>query len=965
MSLPPGTRLGPYEILAVAGAGGMAEVYRARDTRLHRIVAIKILPEELLQDPARRQRLEREARSVSGLSHPHICTLYDVGRQDGVDYLVMEYLEGETLADRLQKGPLPLDQVMRCALEIAAALESAHRRGIIHRDLKPGNVMSTPAGAKLLDFGLARMSQDPADRPDASAAPTMTRDPETRAGSVLGTPAYMSPEQAQGKPTDARTDVFAFGLLLYEMITGRRVFVGDSAAQLIAAVLRDDPPPIRALRPEAGEDLERILRRCLAKDPAGRYSDGAALLADLRASEARRRAPATGRSFLRRMQLVVVALGLATTLLFSLWTWWRAEREREIRRAALTEILRLVDSGQLVAAFHRAREVQPLLARDPEFERLWRDASVPFSLDTDPPGADVSFKDYDHPEAKWERLGVTPVRSSRAPPGQLRFRLAKEGYETAELAGMALRLPPSIRLVRKDLGPAGMVFVPGGEEQYQGAESVPTDDYFLDRFEVTNREFKQFVDRGGYENRDYWKEPFQKAGRELSFAEAMALFRDSTGRMGPSTWELGTYPEGQGDFPVAGVSWYEACAYARFAGKSLPTFHHWFRAAGAEDPSSGILSLSNFGGKGAARVGSHQGTSPWGNHDMAGNVREWVWNAAGSSRYTLGGAWSDPTYLFTGPDALDPFDRSPIQGFRCALYSKPPAREAFGPIETVFRDYSKEKPVGDEIFAAYRDLHRYDPGPLESRTESLDDASEYWKEEQVSFAAAYGGERIPATLFLPKNAAPPFQAVLYFPPGSALRLHSIHDAGSRQFAFLVRGGRAVLFPGYKGTYERRQPPGMKGSNTSRDTGIQWSKDVGRSLDYLDSRPDIDPRRLAFYGLSMGAEFGPIVGAVEPRLRALVLVGGGLSSEKKPPEVDPFNFASRVRVPVLMINGNHDFIFPLEESQKPLFGLFMLPESQKRHCVLEGGHVPPRPQEIARETLDWLDRTLGPVRTKRP
>jgi eukaryotic-like serine/threonine-protein kinase len=282
----------------------------------------------------------------------------------------------------------------------------------------------------------------------------------------------------------------------------------------------------------------------------------------------------------------------------------------------------------------------------------------------------------------------------------------------------------------------------------------------------------------------------------------------------------------------------------------------------------------------------------------------------------------------------------------------------------VFRDYSKEAPVGDAVFAAYRSLHRYDPAPLDARTEAVENDSEHWREERVSYAAAYDGERIPATLFLPKNAIPPFQAVLYFPPGSALRLHSIRDAGTRQFAFLIRSGRAVLSPSYKGTYERRVPPGAEGPNAERDTTIQWSKDVGRSLDYLESRPDIDARHLAFYGLSMGAQFAPIAGAVEPRFRALVLVAGGLSSEEKPPEVDAFNFAPRVRTPILMINGSHDFIFPLETSQKPLFRLFATPGNAKRHYVFDGGHVPPRMQEVARETLDWLDRYLGPVGTTR-
>ncbi len=956
-------KLGPYEILAVAGSGGMGEVYRARDTRLHRIVAIKVLPEGLLQDPGRRRRLEGEARAVSSLSHPHICTLYDVGHQDGVDYLVMEYLDGETLAARLQRGPLPLDQALRHAVEIAGALVVAHRQGIVHRDLKPGNIMLTPVGAKLLDCGLAKMVHDSPPGGDASGAPMAALEPRTRVGVVVGTPAYMSPEQAQGRSVDSRTDVFSFGLLLYEMLTGRRAFGGDSHAQALAAILRDNPPPVRSLRAEVGDDVEQVVNRCLQKDPAARFPDASALLEILQACEARRLIQSVTRNGLKRgWVLVAVSVVVLAAVAFSAWSWRRTTRERWARRTAVPEIARLAEAEQPVAAFRLAQEVGPLLKGDPQFERLWRDIAVPMSLRTEPPGAEVFLRAYGDPGAEWIRLGVSPLENVRAPFGQLRWKLVMDGYEPVELAFNPGGLPPSVKLVPREQAPAGMVLVPGGRYAYRTTRAVELADYWLDRFETTNREFKKFVDKGGYAEQTYWKHPFVKAGRTLGFDEAMALFRDATGRPGPSTWELGAYPEGQADLPVAGVSWYEASAYAEFAGKSLPTFHHWFRAAGADDIFSGILPLSNFGGKGPTPVGSKEGLSPWGGYDMAGNVREWVWNAAGPRRYSLGGAWSDPTYLFTGPDALDPFDRSPIQGLRCAVYATPPPDEALGSIETVFRDYSKEVPVEDAVFTAYRGLHQYDPGPLDARTESSEADSEYWREVRVSYAAATGGERIPATLFLPKNASPPYQVVVYFPPGSALRLHSIREAGTRQFAFLVRGGRAVLFPSYKGTYDRRLPPGTGGPDAWRDTVIQWSKDVGRSLDYLESRPDIDGGRLAFYGLSMGATIGPILGAVEPRFRTLVLVGGGLSTEEEPPEVDPFNFAPRVRVPVLMINGSHDFLFPLETSQNPLFRLLALPENAKRHYVFDGGHVPPRLQEVARETLDWLDRHLGPVRT---
>jgi len=242
MPLAAGTKLGPYEILAPLGAGGMGEVYKARDTRLDRTVAIKVLPEHLSATPDLRARFEREARAVSSLNHPHICTLYDVGHQDGVDYLVMEHIEGETLSTRLEKGPLPTPEVLRCATEIADALDKAHRQGMVHRDLKPGNVMLTKTGAKLLDFGLARagLPGAPGSGGVLSQTPTMAT-PLTGAGMIVGTFQYMAPEQLEGREADARSDLWAFGATVYEMATGKKAFEGHSQASLIASILKEQP----------------------------------------------------------------------------------------------------------------------------------------------------------------------------------------------------------------------------------------------------------------------------------------------------------------------------------------------------------------------------------------------------------------------------------------------------------------------------------------------------------------------------------------------------------------------------------------------------------------------------------------------------------------------------------------------------------------------------------------------------
>ena len=273
MALTPGTRLGPHEILSMIGAGGMGEVYKARDTRLERIVAIKVLPAHLADKPDLRERFEREARTIANLNHPHICVLHDIGRQDGIDFLVMEYLDGETLATRLMKGPLPLQQVLQYAIEIADALDKAHRNGVTHRDIKPGNIIITKSGTKLLDFGLAKLKQAavPATMP-VSQMPTLSQNP-TIDGTLLGTLQYMAPEQVEGKidEIDGRADIFAFGALVYEMATGKKAFAGKSQASMIGAIMNSEPPPISSLQPMTPPALERMVRRCLAKERDERW----------------------------------------------------------------------------------------------------------------------------------------------------------------------------------------------------------------------------------------------------------------------------------------------------------------------------------------------------------------------------------------------------------------------------------------------------------------------------------------------------------------------------------------------------------------------------------------------------------------------------------------------------------------------------------------------------------------------
>jgi Tol biopolymer transport system component len=279
MAITIGQKLGPYEIVEKAGAGGMGEVYKARDSRLDRTVALKILPDSFAGNPQFRERFEREAKAISSLNHGHICTLYDIGRENGTNYLVMEFLEGETLAERLSRGPIPFVETLQIAIQIASGLDSAHKQGLIHRDLKPGNIMLTKDGAKLLDFGLAKIQYS--NGADALTGITQTT-PLTGVNTILGTVQYMAPEQLEGKEADARSDIFAFGAIMYEMVTGKRAFEGTSSATLIAAIIERNPVSISAIMPDTPPLFERLVQKCLSKDPSKRWQSASDLLDELR-----------------------------------------------------------------------------------------------------------------------------------------------------------------------------------------------------------------------------------------------------------------------------------------------------------------------------------------------------------------------------------------------------------------------------------------------------------------------------------------------------------------------------------------------------------------------------------------------------------------------------------------------------------------------------------------------------------
>ncbi len=957
-----GTTVDHFEVLELLGAGGFGEVYRARDTRLGRMVAIKVLPAAFAKDAERRERFRREALAASALNHPNICTVHDLVEEDGRYFIVMELVEGKTLAATLKDGPLSLERLLPIALQVAEALGEAHRAGILHRDIKPGNIALTARGqVKVLDFGLAKLVGSSTD----SEEPTL--ESLTAEGATFGTLEYMSPEQLLGKPLDRRSDLFSFGIVLYAMMTARLPFRASAPIALANAILHAEPRDFGVIA--VPERLKAVIRKLLEKEPGKRYASAEDLhrdLASLIESPGAKRTAALSRGAWIGVATVTVVLVAAAG-----WLWSRAARERRVL-AEIPEITQLVENQEYETAASLLRKARSVLPNDPALEKLWMKSTDETDVVSAPAGATVSIRPYRGDPEAWETLGVTPLKGVHVPKSGHLWRLTKAGFverywlglgSLSYTKGKTIPLDPAGSIpagMVRVLGPKGMMATP-----VLGLEPVaefPMQSFLIDRTEVTNEEFRKFVEAGGYRRKEFWKQPFVRGGRTLPWEEAAALLVDATGQPGPATWEAGTFPGGQEKHPVAGVSWYEAAAYAEFASKSLPTIYHWYYAA--DEWFTLIAPASNFRGKGTLPVEGDSAVSGWGTRHMAGNVKEWCWNeTTEGKRFILGGGFGEPEYMFWDPDAQSPWDRKPNYGFRCVKLPAPPSPVAVAKVGVISRDFERERPVSDEVFKAYRGLYAYDKGNLDARVERSEAAGE-WSHEVVSFKAAYGGERVLAHLFLPKSPVPPYQSVILFPGDVPLYQDKLDQQEfSEEWAYYLTSGRAVMFPVYKGMFERRdgfESDQPEATALYRDHVIAWAKDLGRSVDYLETRPDVDRQKLAYSGTSMGGDVAPVLLALETRFRAAIVIAGGMVQARTLPEVDRINFIGRVKVPTLMLNGRYDFFFPVERSILPMFRLLGTPEKDKKLVLYDSGHMPPRTGYI-RESLAWLDRYLGPVK----
>ena len=619
------------------------------------------------------------------------------------------------------------------------------------------------------------------------------------------------------------------------------------------------------------------------------------------------------------------------------------------------------------------------------------------SVTTEPEGAAVYVKRFGHGAAGTASarrlLGTSPLTDARIPRGEYILSIEKEGYAPIErtVSGVAMRagaltiLPPAIRISQRLLSvtnvPARMVFVPGGDYRLIGwsrptDRRVRLDDYFIDKYEVSNQEYKEFVNAGGYGNRAFWKHPFVKDGREIPWEAGIRLLVDRTGLPGPRTWSNQSFLDGRAEYPVTDITWYEAGAYAAFRGKVLPTIFQWEKAArngnlpaagvtgmpwGAFYPGDPLENRANFG-KGTLPTSSGEfGMSAFGAYNMAGNVAEWTANDSSDGFLATGGAWGDPTYMFSLFGGRPGFFSSEKVGFRCARNPAEAAGDQGGmriELEQEVPQYTAPSP---QVFEKLASAYRYEKTPLDARIEQTIETPE-WKRERITFVGANGARAI-AYLYLPNHAQRPLQVMHYLPAGDVDGgFRSLPDSMDDRMAPFVRGGRAAFGVVLEGYIERLRPAGFVRplSSTVEFAEIVAGRvtDLRRGLDYLETRKDLDMTRVGVLAPSAGSVLGLIVAALETRYHALVFIGAGIPATYRgiSATANPINFASYIRAPKLILQGRYDEDTPLRTATEPFFKLLSEP---KLLTLYDGGHVPSL-EVLMSTTMPWLEEQLGRV-----
>ena len=970
-----GKTISHFKIIEKLGEGGMGVVYKAEDSKLERDVAIKFLPRHISANSEERERFKIEAKAAAALNHPNIAHIYAIEETDNEMFIVMELIEGMELKEKIKTGPTNIEEATNIAVQIAQGLQAAHKKGIIHRDIKSSNIMITQDGkVKIMDFGLAKIKGGTE---------------LTKIGATVGTAAYMSPEQAKGEVFDQRTDIWSFGVVLYEMLTGKLPFKGEYEQSVIYSVLNDSPAPISTLSQNNPDGIENVIFKMLEKDPSRRYESIDDFLIDLNRliNDNTERTTITGNKELK-----------FTEFIKNIFVKDKKHKKFENARSLIPKIKSLADNSNYLKAYELAIQTEKFLSKESTLQELMPAISDNLTINSQPKGAGVYLKRFSSEKNKRgndrQYAGVTPIVNLRIARGDYKIEIEKEGYTSVERIassslnraeaslGVSTDIKIDINLLPVEENPEDMVFVPGGKYKLisWGAPTdieVQLDDYYIDKYAVSNEQYKFFVNDGGYLTDRYWKYPFVKDGKQLSWDEAMKQLVERAGLPGPRNWLNQDYPEGKGKHPVTNICWYEAAAYAEYKSKKLPTIYEWEKAArngefthfvgmvmpwGLMHPKESGSKRANFNGRSTLEINSNEfGISPFGCYNMAGNVKEWCFNEMSEGYVATSGSWEDPIYMWGDFGEFDGFFESGSLGFRCVQLSGVSQADQGTMRIAIDKPAPVYTPVEESVYKGFLSHFRYDKKNLEPEVIEVQ-KNENWTREKISLAGE-GNDRIIAYLYLPLHAQKPFQCMTFIPSIDVFYSRNLAQEAEWILGPHVKVGRAMFTVVMMGMIEREWEPGYSKPDTNsveyRNLMVLHSTELNRGLDYLETRSEINIDELSYIGFSWGSGSRLVFAGVNNRFKSCVFIGGGIDERMLPtlPEVNPINYAPYIKVPKLLLNGKQDEEHLYKTRMLPLYNLLREP---KKLAMVDGGHLPSL--EVRVPIINkFLDETLGPVK----
>jgi eukaryotic-like serine/threonine-protein kinase len=664
-----------------------------------------------------------------------------------------------------------------------------------------------------------------------------------------------------------------------------------------------------------------------------------------------------------------------TLLLGALFVYYfqKGNSAKTLLDEKLPEIVAAFDNDQFEVVYKETKQLIDEGNTNPVVQSYYDKVTVPVSITTFPEGVAISFKYVRDSLNQWANLGTSPLDNIRVPNSFLEYKFSYQGIEETEVRhtyyvknGLNYFILPT-----SDSIPQDHKLCLGGTKplSYPGIDHLPPiiiAPYSISKYEVTNEAYKAFVDAGGYENPDFWNFPYEMNGRVLTFENTVPLFVDAFGKLGPANWSFGNYPEGQGSYPVTGISWFEAMAYANFKGLSLPNLYQWANAATLSSAAS-FVPKSNFSKNQLIAVGSMDNKNDNDLYDIAGNAREWILNSieeTNTKKGILGGGFNDDAYYFNDYYGQNALDRSISNGMRlvknlesAATYETDPT----GIVSIGKRDFLKEEKISEDVFEIFKEQFDYPQKPLKATTSLSELTSGSFRAERFEITSPYEkGGILPGYIFYDSAHVKPLKPIIFFPGSNAIHLTNMDYAIKRYFKsfdYLMSEGYAVVLPIYLSTYEREDELKSDYPNESemyKEHVIKWGKEYKRTIDYIQSRKDMDATHLSYYGVSWGGYMANILLAIDDRVKSATLYVAGLCFQKSKKEVESYHYTSRIAIPVLMLNGEFDQFFPLETSQIPMFKLLATPDEDKKHYVAKTGHYVPN-DVLIEEHLGWLKK----------